>query len=213
MKFPVEHPLLNAPEGALDRFVELLAEDQALRAEQYEKPDPKRRRLRVACNDCDKPWCCNQRVRVDLVEVLAIYRYAAEHAPRELGEAIARGHELRARSELTESEFFRRRAPCPFLTRGRCTVYAVRPHQCRCHYMAGNPLKCRDELTPSETYAMDPDRALLGELEEVAESIRFEHLAEGMRPSELAEALALVDALVRRGPWKAPRVVDWDLVE
>ena len=60
----VAHPLLDEVREALDRYVALLEEDQALRHAQYDRLDPKRRRLRVMCNQCETPWCCNQRVAV-----------------------------------------------------------------------------------------------------------------------------------------------------
>src|SRR5207249_4949741 len=79
MVFPLDHFLFSEAAPLLDRYRALLEEDQALRHAEYDRPDPKRRRLRVACNDCSTPWCCNQRVAVELVEALVIYRYAAQH--------------------------------------------------------------------------------------------------------------------------------------
>jgi Fe-S-cluster containining protein len=209
----LDHPLLTEPRGALDRYVALLTEDQALRAAEYERPDPKRRRLKVACNDCSVPWCCNQRVTVEPTEALVIYRYAAEHAPVALAAALRRGADLHTGPPLSDDQFFRRKVACPFLVKGRCAIYLVRPYQCRCHYMSANPQKCRAELSPSETYEMNPDPTLLAELREIAKDVEFEHLIEGVRPTELSEVLLLVDRLVRRGPWSAPRELDWDLVE
>jgi Fe-S-cluster containining protein len=210
------HPNFDAAEGALERYRELLEEDQQLRHAEYDRPDPKRRRLRVMCNQCETPWCCNQRVEVDLVEALVIHRWASIHQPRLLQQAVKRGRELAARPALDDAEFFRRKTPCPLLERGQCGVFAVRPMRCRTHYMAGNPQKCRDQLQPSETYAMSPDRALIAEIERTAEEAKFDALIEGApeRPRELAETLALVDALLSDGArsWRAPRAVGWDLV-
>jgi len=203
------HPLFADNAAALDRYQALLDEDQALRHAEYDRPDPARRRLRVMCNDCSAPWCCNQRVEVDLVEALVLYRWAARHAPAQLEAAIARGRELRRRPVADDVAFFRRRRPCPFLVHGRCSVYAVRPHGCRTHYMAGNPLKCRDELQPSETYAMDPDPTIIAELRALADDIRFFSLVESVGPREMAELLHFLDALPPER-WKAPRRLDWE---
>lgn len=205
-------------EGALDRYRALLEEDQALRHEEYDRPDPKRRRLKVACNECETPWCCNQRVEVGIVEALAIHRWAAERQPRLLAAAVARGRELAVRPALDDQAFFRRRTQCPLLERGQCGVFAVRPISCRTHYMAGNPLKCRDQLQPSETYAMSPDRGLMAAIEQAAEDARFDGLLDeakpGARPRELTETLALIDAIEDAPPkqWRAVRAIGWDLV-
>jgi len=208
-----QHYLLREHSERLDQYQRLLEEDQALRHAEYDRPDPKRRRLRVACNECATPWCCNQRVDVGIVEALVLYRYAAQRAPRELDEAIARGAASRKRAPLDESAFFRRRLPCPFLVRGKCAVFPVRPHRCRTHYMAGNPQKCRDQLAPTETYEMSPDRSLLAELARVAEELRFDAWIEGAKPTELSEVMHLVDALATAPRWKQPTVLDWPLVD
>jgi Fe-S-cluster containining protein len=206
---PLDHPLFCEPAGALDRYQALLEEDHALREAEYRHPDPRRRRLRVACNDCSLPACCNQRVDVGLVEALVLYRFAARHAPHLLAEAIARGRRLRDGKPLSDVEFFRRRVACPFLVKGRCAVYAVRPHPCRTHYMAGNPSKCRTELAPKETYSMDPDNALLAELQHIADDVTFFNLVDGVAVRELSQLLCLIDESARGGPWSAPRVLDW----
>jgi Fe-S-cluster containining protein len=210
------HPNLDAAAAALERYRELLEEDQQLRHAEYDRPDPKRRRLKVMCNQCETPWCCNQRVEVDLIEALVIHRWASEHQPRLLAQAVKRGRELAARPALDDAEFFRRKVTCPLLERGQCGVFSVRPMRCRTHYMGGNPQKCRDQLQPSETYAMSPDRGLIAEIERTAEEAKFDALIEGSaeRPRELAETLALVDALLGGDArtWRAPRAIGWDLV-
>lgn len=213
VSLPIVHPLVDESAEALDRYVELLEEDQALRHAEYDKPDPKRRRLRVSCNQCDVPYCCNQRVAVEFVEALVIFRWAATHAPVALAKAIERGLKLRGAPPMTDAQFFQRRQPCPFLIKNKCTIFPVRPQRCRSHYMGGNPMKCRDELQPKETYEMSPDYGVLGDIEKLAEDVRFDHLIEGARPTELAELMALIEGLLRGGTWKAPRVLDWDLVK
>lgn len=215
VSFPVdEHPLYREHAEALDRYVALLEEDQALRHELYDRPDPSKRRLRVACNECETPWCCNQRVSVDIVEALAIYRWAARRAPDALEAVVKRGKALRAGRPLDDKEHFRRKMTCPFLVKGRCAIFAVRPQRCRSHYMAGNPQRCRDELAPRETYEMNPDRTILNELRAIADDVRFFAHIEDVRVDELAQALHLVDEIVRGGvTWDRPRVLDWTLVE
>lgn len=199
--------------AALDRYLALLDEDQALREAEYERPDPSRRRLKVACNGCQTPFCCNQRVDVNLVEAMVLFRWAARHARPQLEEALRRGHELHTRRKPYDIEaFFRRRVPCPFLVKGRCAVYRVRPWPCRTHYMASAPLKCRDELQPSETYAMDPDPTLLAELRALAADVTFFAQVDAVAPVELSEVLHLVDKLLAVPPWKAPVTLDWPLV-
>lgn len=213
-RFPaLDQFLFTENVAALDRFQALLDEDDVLRHAEYDQPDPKRRRLRVMCNGCEAPWCCNQRVDMDLVEALALYRWAAANAPVQLAAGIARGKEQRRwKKELTDSEFFHRRVACPFLVRGRCSAYAARPHPCRTHYMGGNPLKCRDELQPSETYAMDPDGNVIEELRTIAEDLKFFALIEGVEPTEMCDLLYLIDRLATVPKWKKARTLGWKSV-
>lgn len=214
------HFLFRDHRASLDRYLALLDEDQALRAGEYERPDPARRRLRVSCNQCTTPFCCNQQVDIDLAEALVLFRWALEHARPQLQEALRRGHELHQRqgrrrdphpAPMSEDEsFFRRRVPCPFLSQGRCTVYRVRPWPCRTHYMAGNPLKCRDQLQPAETYAMDPDPTLRAELAQLSEDLRFFAQVEAVEPRELSQVLHLVERLLALPPWRAPVRLGFD---
>ena len=212
MSFNVEHSLFADVASALDRYEELLAEDQVLRHAEYDRPDPRRRRLKIACNDCDTPWCCNQRVTVDFVEALVIYRWASRNEPRALAAAIARGKALHEQPALTDSEFFRRGDPCPLLIKGQCTVFSVRPQRCRSHYMAGNPKRCRTELAPTETYKMSPDKALLREITQVADEVEFELLISSAPPGELSETLYFIDQLLPRPRWRVPIRLGWDLI-
>ena len=191
----------------LDRYVGLLDEDQALRTTDYDNPDGTRRRMRIACNECDTPWCCNQLVSMEFVEALVLYRWAAEHVPRQLTQALERGRSLASKKPLDDETFFRRKMPCAFLLKGRCSVYAVRPHACRTHYMAGPPRKCYGELAPSETYAMDPDPVINEEIRKLADDVRFFAQIESVGPHEMNELLALIDGLAGEERWKEPRVL------
>ena len=153
------------------------------------------------------------RVATELVEAMVLFRWSAKNAPVQLAAAIARGKELhRWRKELTDAEFFHRRTNCPFLVRGRCSVYAARPHPCRTHYMGGNPLKCRDELQPAETYAMDPDSGLFAEAKQIADDLKFFALIDDVVPTELSELLYYLDRLATVPKWKKQRKLDWQLV-
>ena len=206
-----EHPLFSEHAEAQARYLTLLDEDQVLRAAEYEHPDPARRRLRVACNACHTPFCCNQRVDVNLVEALVLYCWAATHARPQLDEAIRRGRDLVARGKPLDVEaFFRRRVACPFLVKGRCGVYPVRPWPCRTHYMAANPLKCRDELAPHETYAMDPDPTIRSELAALEKDVRFFAQVHSVEPVELSQVLYLIEQVVLSGvAWSAPLDLDF----
>ena len=215
LRFPaLDHFLFTENTAALDRYQSLFDEDDELRHAEYDRPDPKRRRLRVMCNDCETPWCCNQRVDMELVQAMVLYRWAAANVPVQLAAAIARGKEQRGWKEpLTEAEFFHKKMSCPFLVKGRCSVYAARPHPCRTHYMGGNPSKCRDELQPSETYAMDPDGGLIAEMARIADDVKFFALIEDVEPTELCETLHFIDELASVPKWKKPGLLDWRVVD
>lgn len=81
--------------------------------------------------------CCSLRVSASVPEVLMVARFLRAVAPvlAERGvDLIQQIREANARSQgLTEQERVQLRQPCPFVARGVCVIYMVRPLACRGH--------------------------------------------------------------------------------
>ncbi len=212
-KPPPPHPWIEHVREQVDAVLALFEEDNALREEQYENPDPLKRRLRVSCNECTKPSCCKHRVSVTFAEALALYAWASEHERHLLEMIVARGAEAAQRPQLSEDAWFRRGQYCTFFVDGRCRVYAARPHACRTHYMKGNPSACARELMPPQTYAMDPDPKTRTELDRLDEDMRFFSLVGEWGVDELSQALYVIDRLKKMPrPERDPVDIDLDSV-
>ena len=168
----------------------------------------------VACRaGCDH--CCHQPVGLTPPEALAIAAYLRQALDGEELATIAAVLAQRARQTrgLSSAERFSPEHPCPFLDRGRCSIYEVRPLSCR----GMNSLdaeECRARLRDPDTRAsflaqgsggrsfMEPIRAFHA----VSAGLQLS-LAElyglDMRPLELTAAL---DTLLN-GP--ASDAADW----
>jgi len=86
----------------------------------------------VACRaGCDH--CCHQPVGLTPPEALAIAAYLRQTlASQELTATAARlAQRARATRGLSSAERFSPDHPCPFLDRGQCSIYEVRPLACR----------------------------------------------------------------------------------
>ena len=105
-------------------------------------------------------WCCYFSVDVRAVEVFAILdvierEFTAEQKARVYAEIHANSAKLRG---LDEMERMRRNVKCPFLSEGRCTIYAVRPQTCR-NYHATNVEGCRQSYEQPDNLDIDPEFA------------------------------------------------------
>ncbi|HEY0464488.1 MAG TPA: YkgJ family cysteine cluster protein [Polyangiaceae bacterium] len=86
----------------------------------------------VACGSgCDH--CCHQPVGLTPPEALAIVAHLRQTLASEALAAVAARLAERARETrgLSAAERFSPDQPCPFLDRGRCSIYEVRPLACR----------------------------------------------------------------------------------
>jgi len=105
-------------------------------------------------------WCCYFTVDVRAVEVFGILdfverSFTAEEKARVYAEVRTNAAALK---ELDESERMTRNVKCPFLSEGRCTIYAVRPQTCR-NYHATNAAGCQQSYEDPENSDIDPDFA------------------------------------------------------
>jgi Fe-S-cluster containining protein len=105
-------------------------------------------------------WCCYFTVDVRAAEVFRILDFIEQSfTPEEKARVYA---EVRANSvalsNLTEDERVTRNSKCPFLSEGRCTIYAARPQSCR-NYHATNAAGCQQSYEEPGNLDIDPDFA------------------------------------------------------
>ena len=107
-------------------------------------------------------WCCYFSVDVRPVEVVRILdvmenSLAPLERQRIVGEITANSAAI---SQLDEIERMQRTARCPFLSAGRCTIYAARPQTCR-NYHATNVAGCEQSFNEPDNEEIDPEFAPL----------------------------------------------------
>lgn len=105
-------------------------------------------------------WCCYFTVDVRPVEVFRILdfveqTFTAEEKARVYAEVRANSAVL---EKLDEDERVTRNLKCPFLSSGRCTIYAARPQSCR-NYHATNAAGCQQSYEDPSNLDIDPDFA------------------------------------------------------
>lgn len=105
-------------------------------------------------------WCCYFTVDVRAAEVFRILDVVEQlFTPAEKAQVYA---EVRANSaalrKLREGERVTRNLKCPFLSEGRCTIYAARPQSCR-NYHATNVAGCQRSYEEPDNLDIDPDFA------------------------------------------------------
>ena len=105
-------------------------------------------------------WCCYFTVDVRAVEVFLILDLIEQSFTPE--EKVRVHAQVRANSALLdglgEVERATRNVKCPFLSEGRCTIYAARPQTCR-NYHATNVDGCRQSYQEPENTDIDPEFA------------------------------------------------------
>jgi Fe-S-cluster containining protein len=105
-------------------------------------------------------WCCYFTVDLRPVEVFAILDFVEQSftdtdKARVYAEVRANSAALR---DLDEDARITRNVKCPFLSDGRCTIYAVRPQSCR-NYHATNAVGCQQSYENPDDLDIDPEFA------------------------------------------------------
>jgi Fe-S-cluster containining protein len=118
-------------------------------------PDVRTLACRSGCT-----WCCYFTVDVRAAEVFRILdfverSFTAEEKARVYCEARANAATLK---DLDEHARMTRNVKCPFLSAGKCTVYAARPQSCR-NYHATNAAGCQKSYEEPANADIDPDFA------------------------------------------------------
>lgn len=107
-------------------------------------------------------WCCHFSVDVRAVEAFGILdfverTFTAEEKARVYAEIRTNSAAL---GNLDEIERMGRNVKCPFLSQGRCTIYAVRPQTCR-NYHATSVVGCQQSYEDPTNLDIDPEFAPL----------------------------------------------------
>jgi Fe-S-cluster containining protein len=105
-------------------------------------------------------WCCHFTVDVRAVEVFRILEFVertftAEEKARVKSEVRVNAALLK---RLDEDARVTRNLKCPFLSDGRCTIYAARPQTCR-NYHATNVAGCQKAYEEPDNEDIDPEFA------------------------------------------------------
>lgn len=107
-------------------------------------------------------WCCHFSVDVRAVEVFRMLDFVARELPPQEQERIRREAEANSATlrGLDDFERMRRNVKCPFLSQGRCTIYAARPQTCR-NYHATDAKGCEQSWEDPDDMDIDPEFAPL----------------------------------------------------
>jgi hypothetical protein len=141
-------------------------------------------------------YCCHMRVVVTAPEVLRIAAFVGEALSVEVRAALARrvaATDDHARG-ISDEEWGGARLPCPLLVAGECSVYPVRPLDCRA-YNSQSVAACRDAF---EAYA-EWDVPVDAEHQSSYKSLQaglLQALAGSGRPASLLELTAALRMLL-----------------
>ena len=146
----------------------------------------------ISCDTCSKPYCCYQKITEPLAAGLPVAAYlrATRQDTPELRERLKNAGE--AMEAHTSAEWMHQnRQPCVFLKDDKCSVYPIRPINCRSYHVISPQSDCSYE---SET---------------MVEAVDFENLI-GMEiemAQEFHRALGIIDSKERIHFGAFPRMV------
>jgi Fe-S-cluster containining protein len=135
--YPVQQDLskLKIAQRQLYHNVDLLIDAFSQRCESDSIP--------VACHmGCQ--WCCHQAVFASTHEMVVLMDYLEKRFSPEVVEDIKQKAQAKEEklSGLSPQEALNTSHPCPFLRKGSCMVYPVRPLGCRI-YLSSNEESCK----------------------------------------------------------------------
>jgi Fe-S-cluster containining protein len=118
-------------------------------------PDVSTLACRAGCT-----WCCHFSVDVRAVEVFRILdhierEFSPEQKARVFDEIRVNSAKMR---DLDEMQRMTRNVKCPFLSEGRCSIYAARPQTCR-NYHATSVVGCEQSYEQPDNLDIDPEFA------------------------------------------------------
>jgi Fe-S-cluster containining protein len=147
--YPVKQDLskLKIAQRQLYHNVDLLTDAFSQRCESENVP--------VACHmGCQ--WCCHQAVFATTNEMIVLVDYLEKRFSAKVIEEIKQKAEAKEEkfSKLSPKEALNTSHPCPFLRKGSCMVYPVRPLGCRI-YLSSDEKSCHAKfLNPKDPKAV-----------------------------------------------------------
>jgi Fe-S-cluster containining protein len=167
-------------------------------------------------------WCCHFSVDARPVEVLNILEFmqtafSAVEQQRLRTEIEANAQVL---GQLDEMQRMLHTIKCPFLSDGRCTIYAARPQTCR-NYHATSSAGCQQSYEEPDNFDIEPEYAPLVYQSGAAHVDAFSRamqeadydIAAYELNSALTIALAQPQAVQQRFDAKLPVFVDIEATE
>lgn len=105
-------------------------------------------------------WCCYFSVDLRPAEVFHILDFIESHWTPQARDRLRAEIETNSAvlATLDEVERMRRNVKCPFLSEGRCSIYAARPQTCR-NYHATDAAGCRKSFEEPDNLDIDPEFA------------------------------------------------------
>lgn len=104
-------------------------------------------------------WCCHFSVDIRPVEAFRIVEFMRTLPAQQQEQIRSEIAAQRARlAPLDDLQRMQTNVKCPFLTAGRCAIYAARPQTCR-NYHATNVAGCRHTYEHPQDLEIDPDFA------------------------------------------------------
>jgi Fe-S-cluster containining protein len=161
-------------------------------------------------------WCCHFSVDVRPVEVFSILEFmhkefSADEQQRLRTEIEANRQVL---DRLDEIQRMQHNIKCPFLTGGRCNIYAARPQTCR-NYHATDSAGCQKSFEEPDNFDIAPEYAPLvyqsgmahvDAFSKVTQDAGYDIAAYELNAA-LAEALAQPEAARQRFDAKLPTFI------
>jgi Fe-S-cluster containining protein len=88
--------------------------------------------------------CCHQKVLSTPSEGLSIYLLLRSSGEWSADLETSLAEEDAYATKTNHADWFKEKRPCPFLKKGACSVYAVRPVGCLTTFSTGDPAHCAD---------------------------------------------------------------------
>jgi Fe-S-cluster containining protein len=110
---------------------------------------------KVTCRGEGCAGCCYQFVSATTIEALLIAHHIINQPGwKDMLPAIRAAALINDFEGITPGTYFRKAIPCVFLKDSRCTIYKVRPEQCRYYFVVSDPADCMPP-TAKGTLALD----------------------------------------------------------
>jgi len=107
-------------------------------------------------------WCCHFSVDVRPVEVFNIIEFMQQHFSAQTQQRLRNEFAANSRllAQMDDMQRMQHNLKCPFLSDGRCSIYAARPQTCR-NYHATSSAGCQQSYEQPDNFDIAPEYAPL----------------------------------------------------